>query len=44
MNAYEKMAKKLMEKFKDAYNDGFCVLLQKQVDAVVKELKEREQE
>lgn len=43
MDAYEKMAKKLMEKFMDAYTDGFCALLQKQVDAVVDELKGGEQ-
>lgn len=40
--AYEKMRKELMYKFQDAFSDGFCKILKNNVDAVVCDLKAKE--
>lgn len=43
IEAYERMKKELMHRFEEAFTDGFCVVLENNVNMVVEALKEREQ-
>jgi hypothetical protein len=40
--AYEKFKKELLYKFRDAFSDAFCNILENNVDEVLKNLKARE--
>ena len=42
LEAFDKMQKALMERFEEAFNDGFCGILKNNVNQVVTELKARE--
>ena len=42
IEAYETMRKELMYRFTEAFSDGFCKILENNVDDVVRSLKARE--
>jgi hypothetical protein len=42
LDAYNTMKKELMDRFIEAFNDGFCAILENNIDEVLKNLKARE--